>query len=83
MPSWRGDIEGEADLVEEVLRINGYDHIPVVPMSLETALPRPSLDPAQRRAGLVRRTLAERGLRRGCVALCIGGGEAVAMTVER
>jgi len=62
MPSWRGDIEGEADLVEEVLRIHGYDHIPVVPMSLETALPRPALDAGQRRAGLVRRTLAERGL---------------------
>jgi phenylalanyl-tRNA synthetase beta chain len=62
LPSWRGDIEGEADLVEEVLRIHGYDHIPVVPMSLETALPRPALDPGQRRAGLVRRTLAERGL---------------------
>ena len=62
LPSWRGDIEGEADLVEEVLRIHGYDHIPVVPMSLESALPRPALDPAQRRAGLVRRTLAERGL---------------------
>ncbi len=27
-PSWRGDIEGEADLVEEVLRIHGYEHIP-------------------------------------------------------
>jgi phenylalanyl-tRNA synthetase beta chain len=62
LPSWRGDIEGEADLVEEVLRIHGYDHIPVVPMSLETALPRPALDAGQRRAGLVRRTLAERGL---------------------
>ena len=31
-PSWRGDIEGEADLVEEVLRIKGYDHIPAVPL---------------------------------------------------
>ncbi|MGB8842196.1 MAG: phenylalanine--tRNA ligase subunit beta, partial [Aliidongia sp.] len=46
LPSWRGDIEGEADLVEEVLRIHGYDHIPVVPMRLATALPRPALDPA-------------------------------------
>ncbi|MEA2754165.1 MAG: phenylalanyl-tRNA synthetase beta chain [Aliidongia sp.] len=62
LPSWRGDIEGEADLVEEVLRIHGYDHIPVVPMSLDTALPRPALNAAQRRAGLVRRSLAERGL---------------------
>ncbi|HVJ55995.1 MAG TPA: phenylalanine--tRNA ligase subunit beta [Aliidongia sp.] len=62
VPSWRGDIEGEADLVEEVMRIHGYDHVPVVPLMLETALPRPALDAGQRRAGLVRRTLAERGL---------------------
>jgi|HubBroStandDraft_1064217.scaffolds.fasta_scaffold00011_39 phenylalanyl-tRNA synthetase beta chain len=62
LPSWRSDIEGEADLVEEVLRLYGYDHIPVVPMPLATALPRPALDAGQRRAGLVRRSLAERGL---------------------
>jgi phenylalanyl-tRNA synthetase beta chain len=62
LPSWRGDIEGEADLVEEALRLYGYDRIPVVPMSLETALPLPALDAGQRRAGLVRRSLALRGL---------------------
>ena len=61
-PSWRGDIEGEADLVEEVLRVKGYDQIPVVPLDRDTALSRPSLNPAQRRAELVRRTLAARGL---------------------
>ena len=42
-PSWRGDIEGEADLVEEVLRIHGYDHIPAVPLPREEALPKPAL----------------------------------------
>jgi phenylalanyl-tRNA synthetase beta chain len=61
-PPWRGDIEGEADLVEEVLRIAGYDEIPAVPLPRETSLPRPALDPARRRAELVRRTLAARGL---------------------
>jgi phenylalanyl-tRNA synthetase beta chain len=61
-PSWRGDIEGEADLVEEVLRIKGYDHIPPVPLDREAALPRPALAPARRRSELVRRTLAARGL---------------------
>lgn len=30
-PSWRFDIEIEEDLVEEVARIHGYDHIPTVP----------------------------------------------------
>ena len=61
-PSWRGDIEGEADLVEEVLRVKGYDHIPAVPLSREAALPRAALAPARRRSELVRRALAARGL---------------------
>ncbi|HUC10300.1 MAG TPA: phenylalanine--tRNA ligase subunit beta [Stellaceae bacterium] len=61
-PSWRGDIEGEADLVEEVLRIKGYDQIPAVPLPREAPLPRPVLAPARRRSELVRRTLAARGL---------------------
>ncbi|GGF40036.1 phenylalanine--tRNA ligase beta subunit [Aliidongia dinghuensis] len=62
LPSWRADIEGEADLVEEVLRLHGYDHIPAVPLRPVGALPGQAVDANQRRAGLVRRTLAERGL---------------------
>ncbi|HEX3500658.1 MAG TPA: phenylalanine--tRNA ligase subunit beta [Stellaceae bacterium] len=61
-PSWRGDVEGEADLVEEILRINGYDAIEAVPLERATTLPRPTLTPAQRRVSFVRRTLASRGL---------------------
>ncbi|HXP30187.1 MAG TPA: phenylalanine--tRNA ligase subunit beta [Stellaceae bacterium] len=61
-PSWRGDIEGEACLVEEVLRIHGYDAIPAVPLMRESALSKPVLSPAQRRANMVRRSLAARGL---------------------
>jgi tRNA-binding EMAP/Myf-like protein len=59
-PSWRGDIEGEADLVEEVLRIEGYERIPAVPLPRDSALPRPAQDPARRRAAQVRRTQAAR-----------------------
>src|SRR4029077_4665860 len=61
-PSWRGDIEGEADLVEEVLRVKGYDHIPAVPLPRETIVSRPAIDARRRRLELVRRSLAERGL---------------------
>jgi phenylalanyl-tRNA synthetase beta chain len=61
-PAWRGDIEGEADLVEEVLRIKGYDHIPAVPLPRDTVVSRPAIDARRRRLELVRRTLAERGL---------------------
>ena len=62
VPSWRGDIEGEADLVEEVLRIYGYDHIPATPLPPVSALPRPALDAGQRRSANVRRALVQRGL---------------------
>src|SRR5437588_8968585 len=61
-PSWRGDIEGEADLVEEVLRVKGYDHIPAVPLPRETVVSRPAIDARRRRLELVRRSLAARGL---------------------
>ncbi|HEV8679113.1 MAG TPA: phenylalanine--tRNA ligase subunit beta [Stellaceae bacterium] len=61
-PSWRGDIEGEADLVEEVLRVKGYDDIPAVPLPRDSVVSRPAIDPRRRRLELVRRTLAERGL---------------------
>ncbi|MDE2228454.1 MAG: phenylalanine--tRNA ligase subunit beta [Alphaproteobacteria bacterium] len=61
-PSWRADIEGEACLVEEVLRIHGYDAIPAESLPRDGAVPAPALTPAQGRAGMVRRTLAARDL---------------------
>ena len=61
-PSWRADLEGEACLVEEVLRIHGYDSIPILPLPRESSVPAPSLTPTQRRTGFVRRSLAARGL---------------------
>jgi phenylalanyl-tRNA synthetase beta chain len=61
-PSWRSDIDGEADLVEEVLRIHGYDKIPPVSLPREAALPRGALTPLQLRAAAVRRALAGRGM---------------------
>ncbi|MDB5392947.1 MAG: phenylalanine--tRNA ligase subunit beta [Rhodospirillales bacterium] len=61
-PSWRADIEGEADLVEEVLRIEGYDRIPETPLPRLRAIARPAVDAAQRRVPWAKRLLASRGL---------------------
>jgi len=58
VPSWRVDIDGEADLVEEVLRIHGYDRIPVLHYEQEEAVPKPTLTPGQRRVSRTRRVLA-------------------------
>ncbi len=62
VPSWRGDIVGEACLVEEVVRIEGLDKIPAAPLSAGTALPQPALGLEQRRRATTRRLLAGRGL---------------------
>ena len=62
-PPWRGDIVGEADFVEEVLRIAGFDLIPAVSLSpTASERARPALSPTRRRLGAVRRALTARGM---------------------
>jgi phenylalanyl-tRNA synthetase beta chain len=61
-PSWRPDIDGKADLVEEVIRIRGVDAIPVVPLPRAAGVPRPVLTLLQQRTRRARRALAARGL---------------------
>jgi phenylalanyl-tRNA synthetase beta chain len=62
VPSWRPDIVGEADLVEEVARVFGFDHIPSVSLPRLTATARPVRTPLQRRVPVARRALAARGM---------------------
>ena len=60
-PTWRGDIEGEHDLVEEVVRMVGLDAIE--PESLPHGkFPKQVLSPAQRRAVTLKHELASRGM---------------------
>lgn len=58
----RAEMEPEADLVEEVLRLGGLDAVPPVSMPGLAPIPSPTLTPAQSRAALARRVLAARGL---------------------
>jgi phenylalanyl-tRNA synthetase beta chain len=60
-PSWRPDITGPADLVEEVVRLTGVDSVPATPMAREAGVARPVLTEAQKRQRLTRRVLASRG----------------------
>jgi phenylalanyl-tRNA synthetase beta chain len=60
-PSWRPDIHGSADLVEEVVRVAGLARIPQTPLPA-APMPKVMLDSLQRRARQVRRELAARGL---------------------
>jgi phenylalanyl-tRNA synthetase beta chain len=60
-PSWRPDIFGKADLVEEVVRLYGLNKVPSVALGRGNAVAKPTLTPGQRRTRIVRRTLAARG----------------------
>jgi len=57
-PSWRPDLREGADLVEEVVRLDGFDAVPSV---LPIAPPGNGLTPEQRRRRSTGRTLAEQG----------------------
>ncbi|MEM8934851.1 MAG: phenylalanine--tRNA ligase subunit beta [Pseudomonadota bacterium] len=61
-PSWRPDVEGKADLVEEITRILGFDQLPAEPLPPRRDIEGPKLTVEQRRRGAVRRALATRGV---------------------
>ncbi len=61
-PSWRPDMHGAADLVEEVVRIAGLDRVPSAPMPRMAGVARPVLTDTQKRVRRARRVLAARGM---------------------
>lgn len=60
-PSWRRDVEGPADLVEEVARIEGYGELPSTPLPELGAPSKGVLNPRQARVRTARRALAAMG----------------------
>ncbi|MEY8841211.1 phenylalanine--tRNA ligase subunit beta, partial [Cribrihabitans sp. XS_ASV171] len=88
VPSWRPDIQGEADLVEEVARIASLTRLEGKPLPRVTeGLPKPVMTPMQRRQQMARRTCAALGYNE-CVtysfidrksAALFGGGDDATM----
>jgi phenylalanyl-tRNA synthetase beta chain len=62
IPSWRPDIEGKADIVEEVVRIFGVDRVPATPFERGDDARRPILTMLQVRNRRAKRSLAARGM---------------------
>lgn len=62
VPTWRRDVDGTADLVEEVARITGYDHVIAEPLDRAPGVARPTATRSQIVERKVRRTAAARGL---------------------
>ncbi|PTD22107.1 phenylalanine--tRNA ligase subunit beta [Sphingomonas fennica] len=62
IPSWRRDVDGPADIVEEIVRIEGIDKVPSTPLPRVDGVARPTATPAQLVERKVRRAAAARGL---------------------
>src|SRR5579864_1800544 len=62
VPSWRPDVEGKADIVEEVVRILGVDRVPSTPFDRGEAPRKPVLTAIQLRVRKAKRALAARNL---------------------
>ncbi len=83
VPSWRRDIDGPADLVEEVVRIHGLSHVVSEPLPRRPGVARPTATPAQLVERRVRRAAAARGLNEAInwsflsdrEAASVGGGD--------
>ncbi|HEX8937244.1 MAG TPA: phenylalanine--tRNA ligase subunit beta, partial [Sphingomicrobium sp.] len=83
IPTWRRDVEGSADLVEEVARITGYELVPSTPLERTPGVAAPTATRSQLMERRVRRTAAARGLDEAVTwsfiseeeAAAFGGGE--------
>ncbi|TRC84518.1 phenylalanine--tRNA ligase subunit beta [Mesorhizobium sp. WSM4310] len=62
VPSWRPDVDGKADLVEEVMRIHGVDNIAPQPLGAHDAVNSKILTTLQVRTRTAKRALAVRGM---------------------
>jgi len=62
VPSWRSDVHGKADIVEEIVRIFGVDKVPETPFGRSEEPRKPVLTPMQLRTRRAKRALAARGM---------------------
>lgn len=78
VPTWRRDVDGPADLVEEVIRIEGIDKVPSTPLPRTPGVATPTATPAQKLERRLRRTAAARGLSEAVTWSFIGDAQAAA-----
>ncbi len=78
VPTWRRDVDGPADLVEEVIRIEWIDKVPSVPLPRAPGVAKPTATPEQKLERRVRRAAAARGLHEAITWSFVSEGQAAA-----
>ncbi|WP_298288572.1 phenylalanine--tRNA ligase subunit beta, partial [Novosphingobium sp.] len=76
VPTWRPDVDGPADIVEEVIRVHGLDAVPSTPLPRADGVAKPTATPAQMLERRVRRAAAARGLNEAITWSFLPQGEA-------
>jgi len=76
VPSWRRDVDGPADLVEEIVRLHGLDKVQSVPLPRAEGVATPTATPAQKLERRCKRLMAARGLDEAITWSFIAAGEA-------
>ncbi len=62
VPSWRSDVHGKPDIVEEIVRMVGVSQVPMTPFDRGETARKPVLTPLQQRTRRAKRALAARGM---------------------
>ena len=62
IPTWRRDVQGWQDIVEEIIRIEGLDNVPSTPLPRKPGVAKPTASPEQLAERKARRAAAARGL---------------------
>jgi phenylalanyl-tRNA synthetase beta chain len=79
VPTWRRDVDGPPDLVEEVVRIHGLDNVASVALPRADGVARPTATPAQKLERQLRRAAAGLGLNEAITWSFISAKEAAAV----
>ncbi|MEI6641132.1 MAG: phenylalanine--tRNA ligase subunit beta [Novosphingobium sp.] len=76
VPTWRPDVDGAPDIVEEVIRVHGLDAVPSTPLPRADGVAKPTATPAQLQERRIRRAAAARGLNEAVTWSFLPTGEA-------